>query len=366
MYKVPFVNYPAHYRSMEGKIDAAIKEVLSKGDLILRSHVREFEEAMSSFVGVKYSVGVNSCTDALHLSLRAAGLGEGNEVITVAHTFVATIEAIIHCGAKPILVDIAEDFNMDTQKLEEAITPKTKAILPVHLNGRVCHMERLMAVARKHSLIVIEDAAQALGATFDGKKAGSFGKAGCFSFYPAKLLGAAGDGGLVCTNDDGIAEKVRLLRDHGRQTKDVLAFYGFNSRLDNLQAAILNVKLQYLPQWIERRREIAELYFQGLSGIEEVRLPTMSGGRFFDVYQNFVLRVAERDRLASYLTEAGVEALVSNPVPLHHQKALGLSDFHLPVTERVAREVISIPTAPELRNDQVKYVIACIREFFKS
>jgi len=257
-YKVPFVDYPLHYHRMEGEIDAAIKEVLSRGDLILREQLKRFEEDIADFIGTKYAVGVSSGTDALILSLRAAGIGPGDEVITVAHTFVATIAAIMHCGATPVLVDIGDGYNMNVDLLERAITPKTRAVIPVHLNGRMCDMNRVMEISKEHRLIVIEDAAQALGASVDGRRSGTSGLTGCFSFYPAKILGCAGDGGLVATNSDDMAAKIRLYRDHGtnRATGDIL-FYGFTNRLDNLQAAILNVKLKYLPQWIERRRELA-------------------------------------------------------------------------------------------------------------
>ena len=364
-YKVPFVNYPAHYRSMKREIDTVIKEVLSKGDLILRSDVRDFENNMANFLGVKYAVGTNSCTDALNFSMRAAGVGRDDEVITVAHTFVATIEAIVHCGATPDLIDVREDFNMDMEKLEPVLTPKTRAIIPVHLNGRLCDMERLISIANKHNLIVIEDSAQALGATFNKKKGGAFGLAGCFSFYPAKILGATGDAGLVSTNDKNFAEKIRLLRDHGRRGKNEIACYGFTSRLDNLQAAILNVKLKYLPNWIQRRREIADLYNKGLSNVPGVNLPPPpnSDTRFFDVYQNYVIRSKRRNELALHLKKSGVEVLISWPRPLHKQKALNLSHFNLPVTERISKEVISLPIYPELTNKEVKYVIDCIRKF---
>ncbi|OGO02802.1 MAG: hypothetical protein A2Y72_00470 [Chloroflexi bacterium RBG_13_53_26] len=368
IYRVPFVNYPAHYRQMESEIDAAIKEVLSKGDLILRHHVQDFESGVASFLGVRYAVGVSSGTDAMILSLHAAGIGQGDEIITVAHTFVATIEAIVHCGAVPVLVDIGEDFNMDVDELERAISPRTRAIIPVHLNGRLCDMQKLMAIAQAHNLVVIEDAAQALGASFDGKKGGSFGLAGCFSFYPAKLLGAAGDAGLVCTNDEGFAEKIRLLRDHGRPSTDKTKHvcYGFTGRLDNLQAAILDVKFKYVPSWIQRRREIASLYERGLVNIPGVKLPLppSSNGRFFDVYQNYVLRVSERDKLVPHLREKGIETIVSNPIPVHHQQALGLSHFHLPRTEQFAKKVISIPLIPEMSDEQAEYVIQTIRSFY--
>src|SRR3989344_4486177 len=265
MLKVPFVNYKLQYQNLKPEIDKTLQDVLERGDLILRSDVEEFEKSLADFLGVKYAVGVNSGTDALIFSLKAAGVKSGDEVITVSHTFFATIEAIVHNGARPVLVEVLEDYLMDTDKIEAAITPKTKAILPVHLNGRVCDMEKIMIIAKKHNLAVIEDAAQALGAKFQGKMAGSFGKAGCFSFYPAKILGALGDAGAVTTNDEEVAKKIRLYRNHGQiknQEGEVeMTDYGWTSRLHNLQAAVLNVKFKYLPQWIERRKEIAKLYY---------------------------------------------------------------------------------------------------------
>jgi len=367
-YKVPFVNYPEHYHRIWNEVIDAIMEVLSKGDLILRDQLRQFEENIASFVGVKYGVGVNSGTDALFLSLKAAGVGQEDEVITVAHTFVATVSAIVYCRAKPILVDVGEDMNMDVEQVEQLITLRTKAIVPVHLNGRLCDMERLMEIADEHNLIVIEDAAQALGASSDGKKAGSFGLTGCFSFYPAKMLGAAGDGGVVVTNEEEIAEKIRRLRDHGyqRSTGDIL-YYGYNSRLDNLHAAILDVKLKHLPKWIERRRELASLYHQGLSDLPELKLPPppQSDDHFFDVYQNYIIRAKERDRLVTHLRESCIEILVSWPKPMHHHKALGLGHFHLPKTEQISNEVLSLPMYPELSDEQVEFVIDAIHKIYK-
>jgi dTDP-4-amino-4,6-dideoxygalactose transaminase len=365
-YKVPFVNYPEHYRRIWDEVNRAISEVLSKGDLILRSQLRQFEENMASFIGVKHAVGLNSGTDALFLSLKAAGIGPGDEVITVAHTFVATISVVVHCGATPVLVDVGEDMNMDVDQVEENVSPRTKAIIPVDLNGRLCDMGKLMKIADKHDLMVIDDCAQALGATFDGKKAGSFGLTGCFSFYPAKTLGSAGDAGLLTTNSDEIDEKVRLLRDHGleRSTGEIL-FYGFNSRLDNLQAAILNVKLKYVPEWNERRRELANLYQEGLSGLRDLKLPPppQSSGHFYDVYQNYVIRSKKRDQLVAHLREFGVEILVCWPKPLNQHKALGLGNFHLPKTEQISDEVLSLPMYPELSDEQAEYVIETIRNF---
>lgn len=377
--KVPFVNYGLQYKNLKEEIDAAIQDVLQRGDLILRKDVEKFEKDLADFVGVKYAIGLNSGTDALFLSLKAAGIGKGDEVITVSHSFIASITAIVQSGATPILVDVGEDFLMDMEKVEEVITSKTKAVIPVHLNGRVCNMEKLMALAQKHNLIVIEDAAQSLGAIFNGKKAGSFGLTGCFSFYPAKVLGCFGDGGAVTTNDLEIAEKNRVLRDHGQKTKTEIICYGWNSRLDNLQAVILNVKFEYLLEWVKGRRKIAKIYNDGLSDIPGVKLPPSpdSDSKHFDVYQNYVLRVLtpnfgsdgkveKRDELFEYLKEKGVETLIKDPVPNHWQKGLGLSYFKLPYTEKLAKEVISLPMYPELTEEQVKYTVNSIRNFCRN
>jgi dTDP-4-amino-4,6-dideoxygalactose transaminase len=369
VYKVPFVNYPEHYRRMWNEVIGAISEALSRGDLLLRAQLRQFEKDIASFVGSKYAVGLNSGTDTILFSLKAAGIGPGDEVITVAHTFVASIACIVHCGATPILVDVGEDMNMDVEQVEQKISPKTKAIMPVHLNGRLCNMEKLMEIAQEHNLIVIEDAAQALGASFDGKKAGSFGLTGCFSLYPAKILGAAGDAGFLTTNNEEIDGKVRLLRDHGqeRATGKIL-LYGFNSRLDNVQAAILNVKLKYLPKWIERRREIARIYHEELSDMTEVKLPPPPNTTtpYYDVYQNYVIRVKDRDNLAKFFEKNGVETMVSWRIPNHLHPALNLNHFSLPETEKLSKEVISLPMYPELSDEQAQFVIQVIHDFYDS
>jgi dTDP-4-amino-4,6-dideoxygalactose transaminase len=367
-YKVPFVNYPQQYRDMKKELDAAFEEIMSRGDFILREHVRQFESNIASFLGVKYAVGLNSGTDALYLSLLAAGIGPGDEVITVAHTFLATVGAIVNCGGKPVLVDVGHDYNMNIEQVEPVITPKTKAIIPVHLNGRACDMKKLIKIAAKHKLMVIEDAAQALGARFDGKMTGSFGLTACYSFYPAKVLGTAGDGGMLTTNDEEIARKVRALRDNGRIAgQDEVLGYGFNSRLDNLHAALLNTKLKYLPRWIEKRRELAALYHQGLSGLAQIKLPPPpeTGGEYFDIFQNYAICSSQRDKLVAHLKESGVETLISWPIPMHRQKALGLSHFRLPETERISNEVLSLPMYPELSHDQVAYVVESIRRFYR-
>ncbi len=367
-YKVPFVDFPKHYRTYKKEIDAAITGALSRGDLVLRDDVRRFEQNIADYVGSRYAVGVNSCTDAMRFSLLAAGIGPGDEVITVAHTFVATVAVIVQCGAKPVLVDVADDYNMDVRLVEKAIMPRTKAILPVHLNGRVCDMDKLMKIASDYNLIVIEDAAQALGATFNGYKAGSFGLTGCFSFYPAKSLGAFGDAGIAVTDDEEIASRIRLYRDHGRQTQEDLALFGYNSRLDNLQAAILNVKFKYFDEWVVRRRELAGIYQEGLSSLSYVKLPPppTSKGYYFDTFQNYVIRAQNRDKLAAYLLEQGIETLISWPKPMHHQQPLGLGHFHLPKTEQISQEVLSLPLIPEISNEQVEYVVGAIRRFYRN
>lgn len=367
MIKVPFVNYSLQYKNLEAEIDAAMKSVLSRGDLIMRSDVEEFEKIMAEFLGVKYFISLNSGTDALIFALKSAGIGPGDEVITVSHTFIASIASIVHCGAKPVLVDVKEDFTMDMEKAEAAITSKTKAILPVHLNGRMCDMEKLMEIASKHNLIIIEDAAQALGAKFNNKMAGTIGLAGCYSFYPAKILGTFGDGGGLATNDEKISEKIRLFRDHGQKTKTEILCFGWTSRLDNLQAAVLNIKINHLNEWIKRRREIASIYNKNLSDISGIKLPPEpdSDEKHFDVFQNYVLKAGKRDELFTSLREKGVETLIKDPIAVHHHPGLGLSDFHLPFSEELAKEVISLPLYPELTDEQVEYVIESVKDFYK-
>ncbi len=364
-YKVRFVNYPRQYQRYKREFDAVFEEIMSGGDFILRRHLEEFERRVANYVGTKYAIGVNTGTDALYLSARAVGFGPGDEVITVAHTFVATVGAIVQCGATPILVDIREDFNIDVDQVEAAITPKTKGIIPVHLNGHACNMERIMELAEKYQLVVIEDAAQALGAKFKNKRCASFGDIGIFSFYPAKILGTAGDGGMVCTSDERLARKIKAFRDNGRvDSVDVIECFGWCTRLDNLHAALLNMKFNYLEQWIDRRRAIARMYDEGLSNVHGLILPPKSDHTYFDVYQNYVIRCDKRDDLVKYLQSCGIEVLISWRVPMHKQKALGLEHFKLPMTERVSAEVISLPMYPELTDEEVEFVIDRVKEFF--
>lgn len=365
-YRVPFVNAREHYRRLKGEIDEAVIGCFTSGDLIQRSQLASFERNLADFVGVKYAVGVNSGYHALHLSLLAAGVGPGHEVITVAHTFVATVSAIVHTGATPVLVDVGDDHNMDLGLVERAITARTKCILPVHLNGRLCDMDRLGEIAAARNIIIIEDAAQALGAKFRNRVAGSFGVAGCFSFYPFKMLGCAGDGGAVTTDDPSIARAVRLLRWNGedRETGEY-HYHGYTALLDNVQAAILDKKLEHLPRWIEHRRTMAHRYARALNGVPGIRTAswTEDDGRY-DAYQNYVIRAQRRDELRAYLKQEGVETLVSWPKPMWHHLALRLGEHHLPVTEALCREVISLPMSAELLEEHVDITADLIRKFY--
>jgi dTDP-4-amino-4,6-dideoxygalactose transaminase len=364
-YRVPFVDPREHYRRLKSEIDTAITDTLSRGDLVLRQQLRDFERNLAEFVGVKYAVGVNSCYHALHFSLLAAGIGTGDEVVTVGHTFVATVSAIVHTGAKPILIDVGADYNLDPDKLDAAITPRTRAIIAVHLNGRVCEMDRIEAVAKAHGLSIIEDAAQALGADYRGKRAGSFGLAGCFSFYPFKSLGGLGDGGAVTTNDPDVARFVTLVRFNGedRETGE-FHLHGYTALLDNVQAAVLDVKLKHLPDWIGHRRKIAALYREGLKGIEGLRLPQFNEEQQYDSFQNYVIRTPLRDRLREHLKSQGIETLVHWAKPMWRHKGLALEDPHLPETESICREVISLPMSAETTPDQVEHVVESIRAFY--
>lgn len=364
-YAVPFVNAREHYRRYKTEIDEAIIGCLTRGDLIHRQQLFDFEKNLAKYVGTAYAVGLNSGYHALLFSLLAKGIGPGDEVVTVAHTFAASVSAIVHCGAKPILIDVRPDFNMDPELLEKAITPRTKAIMPVHLNGRVCDMEKIMAIAARHQLAVVEDACQALGATFDGRMGGSFGAAGCFSFYPFKALGGFGDGGAVTTNDPEVARVATLLRYNGEDRHTGEFFYhGQTALLDNVQAAVLDVKLKHFPGWVEHRRSIAEFYRKGLEGVGDLALPHFEGAGRCDSYQNYVIRTKRRHELRAHLTEGGVETLVSWPKPMWHHAKLNLGNWDLPETVKICNEVLSLPMSAETTPEHVDITVGLIREFF--
>lgn len=363
---VRFWDFPRHFERIESEVVPEMLSTLRAGDLVMRKQLRQFESDFAAFVGRKHCVGVSSCTDALRLTMQAFGIGPGAEVVTVAHTFIATIAAIHHVGASPVLVDVSNDHLMDVKALEAAVTERTRAIIPVHLNGRTCDMTNVMDVAERNDLVVIEDAAQAVGARFNGRAAGTFGAAACYSFYPAKLLGAFGDAGAVITDDPALADKLCLLRDHGRATKTDVDGWGWNCRLDNVQASVLNVKLRHVPRWIERRREVARHYEEALGAIPEIDTPPAPAedGRWYDVFQNYVIEVQERDLLQEHLRVQGVETLISWPKPSHQQPGLQLEKFKLPVTERLAGQVLSLPIYPELDEEQVGAVVKAVRTFY--
>lgn len=363
--KVSFVNPGKLYLTIKDELDQAYFEVMSKGDLIDRGQLKSFEENLAKFVGTKYAVGLNSGYDALHMSLRAAGIGAGDEVIVPAHTFVASCSAIVNVGATPVLVDVTKDFNIDVEKIEEIITDKTRGIMPVHLSGYMADMYQVMELAEKHNLVVVEDACQSLGSSIDGKMAGAWGLTGCWSFYPFKILGGYGDGGAITTNDPKVAEFASRMRYNGedRETGEYTG-HGFTCLLDNLQAAFLDVKLRHLPQWIERRRYIAERYKQELGDIDDLLLPHYNKPGFDHIYQNYTLRSKQGSDFSDYLKRNGIEVLTQFRKPYYKHEALNLVDRGFPETEALSREVCSLPMCAEIEDEEIDYVIKAVRAFY--
>lgn len=387
-YKVPFANPQKQYKDHRDEFIRAFDEVLTRGDIVMRGDLKKFEEDFAKFVGVKYAIGVNSGTSAIYLAMRASGVKPGDEVITVAHTFIASISIPYMLNAQPVLLDVQKDFNMDPELIEKALTKKTVAIEPVHLNGRLCDMEAILDIAKRKGLLVIEDAAQALGAkmqTIDGRwqMAGSFGNAGCFSLYWAKVLGGWGNNGMVTTDDPEIANKARFMRYNGEDRESRhFNYHSHNLIMDNIHAALLNVKFKYFPTWLLRRRELAEHYQKGLSGVKQIVLPVFDDTRFYDVYTNYVIRAERRDELKKYLDDNQLfETLISWSNPMYketvfidpkYNKEFGILRLvskdgetkNLPETEKICKEVLSLPMYPELEDSQVDYVIKCIKDFY--
>jgi dTDP-4-amino-4,6-dideoxygalactose transaminase len=360
---IPLVDLQAQYHSIKEEIDAAISQVIESGQFILGPNVKALEEEIANYCGTRYAVGVASGTDALHLSLIALGIGDGDEVITTPFTFFATAEAISQTGATPAFVDIDPvTYNIDPARIEGKITSKTRAILPVHLYGQPADMEAILDVARKNNLLVVEDCAQAIGAEFQNKKAGSFGDAGCLSFFPSKNLGAYGDGGMVVTNSEELAEKVRMLRTHGSKKKYYHSLLGFNSRLDEVQAAILGVKLKHLNKWIDARRRHARTYDQLLSSLP-IETPHVVEGRTH-VYHQYTIESEKRKLIQETLGEAEIASAVYYPLPLHLQevyKRLGYTPGSSPESEKASGQVLSLPMFPELTNAQIVEIASVIR-----
>jgi dTDP-4-amino-4,6-dideoxygalactose transaminase len=360
--KIPLVDLQAQYRTIKADIDAAIERVIAKTAFIGGAEVKGFETAFAAWCGAGHCVGVGNGTDALYVTLRALGIGAGDEVITVSHTFIATAEAVGQTGARPVFVDVDDEaLLIDPALVEAAVTPRTKAILVVHLYGCPVDMEAIGAIAAKHGLKVIEDAAQAHGALRNGRRVGTLGHAATFSFYPGKNLGAYGDAGAIVTNDEALATRVRMIANHGRLDKYLHEMEGVNSRLDGLQAAILAAKLPHLNGWSQARREVAAQY-RSILAPKGVRIVGELPGSE-SVYHLFVVRVAQRDRVMEALKAAGIDAGVHYPVPLHEQPAyrhLDMKPGDLPVTSRAAKEILSLPIYPEIGRERIERVCAAL------
>ena len=364
---ISFLDLQAQYRTIKQEIDVAVLNVLAESCFVLGKPVADFEANFAAYCNVKHCIALNSGTSALHLSLLAANIGPGDEVITVGMTFVATVAAILYAGAKPVLIDVdPTTWNLDPQQLEKALTSRTKAIIPVHLHGLMADMDAISAFAKQHNLIVIEDACQAHGASCNGKRAGSLGDLATFSFYPGKNLGAYGEGGAVVTNDDESAKTVRMLRDFGQDKKYHHQLRGFNYRMETIQGAVLDVKLKYLEQWTEQRRRIAQWYLQELKNIPGIQLPNPPE-HMRHVYHVFAVCVPERDRVQQQLQQQGIATNIHYPIPVHLQPAyadLGYAKNSLPVSERLAQQFLSLPMYPELNQNQVQQVCAALHQTF--
>jgi len=363
--KVPFLDLKAHHAPFIEKFDCAIREVIESSAFAGGPFVEKFEEEFAAFCGSSHAIAVGNGTDALWLALLGLGIGEGDEVITVPNTFIATAEAITYCKARPVFVDVDQDtFTMNPAELEKSLTERTKAIIPVHLFGQPADMDPILEFARENGLFVIEDAAQAHGADYKGRKAGTMGDAGCFSFYPGKNLGAFGEAGAVVTNDPELRKQIQMLRDHGQSRKYYHTLMGWNCRMDGIQAAVLSIKLRHLAEANSLRREHATEYNQAFSGIDEILTP-FEAAYARHVYHVYAIRVQEREAVARNLQEKGVGCAVHYPVPIHLQEAcrdLGYKKGAFPIAESLADEFLSLPMFPELTEDQIEYVARCVSE----
>lgn len=368
MMKIPLVDLKKQYSEISPEVDIAVKKVLQNANFILGEEVTKLESEFAKYIGVKYCIGVASGWDAIYIALRAMDVKKGDEVIVPANTFIATVLPIIALGATPILVDVDKSTNLiDANLFEKSITPKTKVVIPVHLYGYPCDMYEIIKIAKKKKIFVLEDACQAHGSVYNGKKCGSFGLASAFSFYPGKNLGAAGDAGMIATNSLKIAKLAKVIRDVGQNKKYYHAMFGLNSRLDTLQAAILSVKLKKLDLWNERRTKIASLYTKLLSDLSLIT-PIDLGENYKSNYHLYVIKTKKRDQLLKYLDLNGVHCGIHYPIPLHKQKALeflGYKKNDFPITSKLANEILSLPIYPQLKNSEVVYISKLIHKFFK-
>jgi dTDP-4-amino-4,6-dideoxygalactose transaminase len=361
---VKYMNLQRQYQSLEDDILNAVSRVLTRGDFILGSAVEEFENRFAAYCGSRFAIGVANGTDALFLALKAIGIGEGDEVITAPNSFLSTAAAIALAGARPVFADVTEELNLDPEKVAQAITPNTRAILPVHLTGRVADMTPLLELADRHGLEIIEDAAQAVGAEYNGRRAGSFGKAGCFSLHPLKNLNACGDAGVITTDDPDLNRTLREWRNHGLQSRNESGFWAHNSRLDTLQAAILNVKFDHLDSWTEQRRENAEYYSEQLGLFVTVPWEHTNES---PVYHTYVIQCDRRDELQAFLADREIQTKIHYPIPIHLQEAaahLGYCVGDFPQAEEQADRVLSLPIYPELTMEEKEWVVQSIQEFY--
>jgi len=361
---IPLVDLKKQYFSIKDEIDLAVKRVLESGHFILGNEVLSLEREVAEYIGVKHAIGVASGTDALHLSLLACGIGEGDEVITTPFSFIATAEAISYCGAKPVFVDIdINSYNIDPAKIEGKVTKKTKAIIPVHMYGHAAEMDEILEIAKRYNLKVIEDCAQAFGTEYKSKKIGGIGDIGAFSFFPSKNLGAYGDGGIVVTDDKDVADKIMILRVHGSKQRYIHQVIGYNSRLDEIQAAILRVKLKKIDEWNEMRRKNASIYNKLLNKLP-VQLSKEAGKSH--IYHVYTIRIKNRDEFIKFLSENGISSAIHYPVPIPAQEAyryLNYSESDLPNSYKAASEVISLPMFPELKREEIEKVCEAIKRF---
>jgi dTDP-4-amino-4,6-dideoxygalactose transaminase len=364
---IPFFNYKGAFTAREDEYVAIFRDIIHRGAFIQQRDLVEFEQRLAEYLGVKHAIGVGNATDGLVMAWRAAGLRPGDEVIFPSHTMVASPASVAHAGGVPVPVDCADDHLIDPDAIETAITERTVAIMPVQLNGRTADMDRIQEIADRHNLYILEDSAQALGSKFKGRFAGTFGRAGVFSFYPAKILGCFGDGGAVVTNDDQIARKVLLLRDHGRDETGEVVTWGFNSRLDNLQAAILDLQFRDYDSIISHRRALATAYAENLSDLSELQLPPgpEANANHFDVYQNYEIEADRRDELRGFLSQTGVGTIIQwGGKAVHQFRGLGLS-ARLPRTEQLFERCLMLPMNMMVTADDVEYICSRIRAFYR-
>lgn len=376
--KIPYVNLGRQIEPLMDEVMDSVREVLMSGMYVLGQDVSKFETNIAKYCGAKYAIGVSNGTDALILALKALGIGEGDEVITAPNSFLASTSAIALVGAKPVFVDVCNDYNINPLEIEKAITDKTRAILPIHLTGNPAKINNIVDIAKKHNLYVIEDCAQAIGASVDSKKVGTFGDLGCFSLHPLKNLNACGDGGLITTNSDKIYEWILKARNHGLKNRDECEFWGYNFRLDTIQAAILNIKLLHLDDWNDRRIKLAKYYASRLENYVTTPIDLICNSEnccqdnqtpsVRAVYHTFIIQAKKRDELQAFLSKKGIDSKVHYPISIHLQeaaKSLGYSESDFPVTSSLSKTILSLPVYPELTDKEVEYVCDSIQSFYE-